>query len=65
MRLDSPRDAIVILEKVFFETNKAIIKPESFPLLNEVAAAPSRSFLAKFGVHSVASLLDIISIVCF
>jgi len=29
---------IRILEKVQFETAKAIIKPESFPLLNEVAA---------------------------
>lgn len=29
---------IVILDKVFFETAKAIIKPESFPLLDEVAA---------------------------
>ena len=28
---------IVILKKVFFETNKAVIKPVSFPVLNEVA----------------------------
>lgn len=28
---------IVILDKVFFEFNKAVIKPESFPLLDEVA----------------------------
>jgi outer membrane protein OmpA-like peptidoglycan-associated protein len=28
---------IVILDKVFFETNKAVIKPESFELLNQVA----------------------------
>jgi outer membrane protein OmpA-like peptidoglycan-associated protein len=29
--------AIVILKKVYFETNKAVIKPVSFPVLNEVA----------------------------
>jgi outer membrane protein OmpA-like peptidoglycan-associated protein len=29
---------IVILDKVFFETNKDIIKPESFKLLDEVAS---------------------------
>jgi outer membrane protein OmpA-like peptidoglycan-associated protein len=29
---------IVILDKVFFEFNKAVIKPESFALLNDVAA---------------------------
>ncbi|MGK0362761.1 MAG: outer membrane protein OmpA-like peptidoglycan-associated protein, partial [Bradymonadia bacterium] len=28
---------IVILKKVFFETSKAVIKPVSFPVLNEVA----------------------------
>jgi outer membrane protein OmpA-like peptidoglycan-associated protein len=32
------KQQIVILEKVHFETAKAVIKPESFPLLNEVAA---------------------------
>ena len=32
------RDKIEINEKVYFETNKAVIKPESFSLLDEVAA---------------------------
>jgi outer membrane protein OmpA-like peptidoglycan-associated protein len=35
VRVEAKR--IVILEKVFFETGKAVIKPESFPLLDEVA----------------------------
>lgn len=30
--------AIVILDKVYFETDKDVIKPESFPLLDQVAA---------------------------
>ncbi|MFH0900337.1 MAG: OmpA family protein, partial [Pseudomonadota bacterium] len=30
--------AIEILDKIFFETDKAIIKPESFPLLDAIAA---------------------------
>ena len=32
------KKSIVILEKVYFETAKAVIKPESFTLLDEVAA---------------------------
>jgi len=36
VRLEKKR--IVILEKVHFEFNKAIIQPDSFPLLNDVAA---------------------------
>ncbi len=31
-------EKIEILEKVFFDTNKTTIKPESFPLLDEVSA---------------------------
>ncbi len=43
VELDSTRikleeKQIVILDKVFFETNKDIIKPESFKLLDEVAS---------------------------
>ncbi len=36
-RVQITEKAIVIMEKVFFEVNKTIIKPESFDLLNEVA----------------------------
>lgn len=32
------REKIEILEKIFFDTNKATIKPVSFPLLKEIAA---------------------------
>ena len=43
VRLETSRvvlkqDRIEILDKVFFETNKAVIKPASFGLLNDVAA---------------------------
>ena len=36
-RVQITETAIVILEVVYFETGKAIIKPQSFPLLDEVA----------------------------
>jgi len=36
--IEIEKKQIRILEKVQFETAKAVIKPESFPLLNEVAA---------------------------
>ncbi|HKU41706.1 MAG TPA: OmpA family protein [Polyangiales bacterium] len=38
-RVEVTQDQIVIHEKIQFETNKAVIKPESFGLLDEVTAA--------------------------
>ncbi len=32
------QEAIIILDKVYFETDKDVIKPESYPLLDEVAS---------------------------
>jgi len=37
-RVEVQQDQIVIREKIQFETNKAVIKPESFDLLNEITS---------------------------
>lgn len=36
-KVEITRDRLVIAEKVFFDTNRATIKPASFPLLDEIA----------------------------
>jgi outer membrane protein OmpA-like peptidoglycan-associated protein len=38
-RVELTQDQIVIHDKIQFETNKAVIKPESFELLDEITAA--------------------------
>jgi OOP family OmpA-OmpF porin len=38
-RVELTQDQIVIHDKIQFETNKAVIKPESFGLLDEITAA--------------------------
>jgi OOP family OmpA-OmpF porin len=38
-RVEVTQDQIVIHEKIQFETNKAVIKPESFGLLDEITSA--------------------------
>ena len=38
-RVEVTQDQIVIREKIQFETNKAVIKPESFGLVDEIVAA--------------------------
>ena len=38
-RVEVTQDQIVIREKIQFETNKAVIKPESFGLVDEITAA--------------------------
>ena len=38
-RVELTQDEIVIHDKIQFETNKAVIKPESFGLLDEITAA--------------------------
>lgn len=41
---------VVILDMVYFETGKAVIKPESYALLDEVAATIRRAHLGKLEV---------------
>ena len=38
VKLDAAKKEIVILEKVYFSTNKAVIQKQSYPLLDDVAA---------------------------